>query len=79
MFEWTPFEHLHPPHLDSGFVSRRGEFRLEPLPDGGTRLHGTTWYEIDVRPRLYWKGLADPLLHAIHRRVLNHIAQQSTK
>ncbi len=77
MKEWTPFSHLHPPHLDSGFRSRRGEFRLEPLASGGTRLHGTTWYEIDVRPRLYWKSLADPVLHSIHRRVLEHIAKHA--
>ncbi len=77
MKEWTPFSHLHPPHLDRGFRSRKGEFRLEPLANGGTRLHGTTWYEIDVRPRLYWKSLADPVLHSIHRRVLDHIAKHA--
>ncbi|TWT93097.1 DUF805 domain-containing protein [Neorhodopirellula pilleata] len=73
MEEWTPFSGLHPPHLDDGFVSRRGQFVLEPLPDGRTRLTGTTWYDIDVRPRLYWKIWADPTIHAIHRRVLDHI------
>jgi len=64
---------LHPPHLDDGFVSRRGQFVMEPLPDGRTRLTGTAWYDIDVRPRLYWKIWADPTIHAIHRRVLDHI------
>ncbi len=78
MTEWTPFSQLHPPHLEAGFVSRRGEFRLEPLADGGTRLHGTTWYQIDVRPRLYWKCWADQMIHAIHYRVLEHIAAEST-
>lgn len=78
MREWTPFPHLHPPHLDTGFVSRRGEFRLEAISGGRTRLHGTTWYQIDVRPSLYWKSWANPILHAIHRRVLEHIARQST-
>lgn len=77
MKEWTPFAHLHPPHLDTGFVSERGEFRIQPLPDGRTRLHGTTWYRIDVRPRLYWKCWADAMVHAIHHRVLDHIARQS--
>ena len=77
MKEWTPFAGLHPPHLDTGFVSERGEFRIEPLPDGKTRLHGTTWYRIGVRPRLYWKCWADPMVHAIHHRVLDHIARQS--
>ncbi len=75
MKEWSPFPHLHPPHLDHGFVSRRGEFRLEALADGRTSLHGSTWYQIDVRPRLYWKAWADPTIHAIHRRVLDHIAR----
>ena len=82
MHEWTPFSSLHPPHLEDGFVSRRGEFRLESLPDGGTRLHGTTWYDINVRPRLYWMFLADQTIHSIHRRVLNHIAfhaEQATR
>ncbi|SMP45905.1 Protein of unknown function [Neorhodopirellula lusitana] len=73
MEEWTPFSGLHPPHLDDGFVSRRGQFLLEPIGNGKTRLTGTTWYDIDVRPRLYWKAWADPTIHAIHYRVLGHI------
>ena len=73
MEEWTPFSGLHPPHLDDGLVSRRGQFILQPLAGGRTQLIGTTWYDIDVRPRLYWKIWADPTIHAIHRRVLDHI------
>lgn len=77
MEEWTPFSGLHPPHLDEGFVSRKGQFLLQPIRgDAGehqTRLIGTTWYDIDVRPRLYWKLWADPTIHAIHDRVLSHI------
>lgn len=73
MEEWTPFSGLHPPHLDDGFVSRRGQFALTALPDGRTRLTGTTWFDIDVRPRAYWKIWAEPTIHAIHFRVLNHI------
>ncbi|TWU09767.1 DUF805 domain-containing protein [Allorhodopirellula heiligendammensis] len=77
MQEWTPFSGLHPPHLDEGFVSRRGQFLLEPLPGNRTRLVGTTWYDIDVRPRLYWQAWATPTVHAIHRRVLDHIKRCS--
>ncbi|MEL6106156.1 MAG: DUF805 domain-containing protein [Planctomycetota bacterium] len=73
MEEWTPFSGLHPPHLDDGFVSHRGQFELEHLPDGSTRLTGTTWYSIDVRPRMYWRCWADPVIGAIHLRVLEHI------
>lgn len=76
MEEWTPFSGLHPPHLDDGFVSRRGQFLLEPLPGNRTRLTGTTWYDIDVRPRMYWQIWATPTIHAIHQRVLNHIKRQ---
>ncbi|MEM9368336.1 MAG: DUF805 domain-containing protein [Planctomycetota bacterium] len=76
MQEWTPFSGLHPPHLDEAFASRRGQFLIEPMAGGRTRLVGTTWYDIDVRPRLYWKIWADPTIHAIHERVLDHIRKQ---
>ncbi len=75
MKEWTPFSGLHPPHLDDGFVSRRGQFLLEAMPGNRTRLVGTTWYDIDVRPRMYWQAWAAPTIHAIHRRVLDHIKE----
>lgn len=77
MREWTPFSALHPPHLDDGFVSRRGQFLLEPLPGNRTRLVGTTWYDIDVRPRMYWQAWAAPTIHALHRRVLDHMKRCS--
>lgn len=78
MSEWTPIPGLHPPHLEDGMKSLRGEFRLEALPNGRTKLSGTTWYQLNVRPRLYWKCWADPVLHTIHRRVLNHIGEVAT-
>ena len=43
MRELSPY-HIHPPHLDNFLVSKRGQFLLEGLPDGKTRLEGTTWY-----------------------------------
>ncbi|MEO1526703.1 MAG: DUF805 domain-containing protein [Planctomycetota bacterium] len=73
MQEWTPISGLHPPHLDDGFVSHRGQFEIVHLPGGSTQLVGTTWYSIDVRPRQYWKCWADPVIGAIHLRVLEHI------
>jgi hypothetical protein len=39
--EWSPYRDLHPPHLDGYFRSRRGEFRLIPLPGNRTRLEGS--------------------------------------
>ena len=75
MFELTPYRHIHPPHLDGAFLSTRGEFELLPLPDGGTRLTGRTWYTLDIRPHTYWTIWTDWIIHRIHMRVLRHIKQ----
>jgi len=73
MEEWTPYRGLHPPHLDGYFVSQRGQFRLEPLPGGRTRLEGTTWYTHRLWPTIYWGLWSDAVLHRIHGRVLRHV------
>ena len=73
MAEVNPFGDPHPPHLDSALRSERGEFRLEPLPDGRTRLVGTTWYRLHMRPLDYWAILSDVIIHRIHARVLRHV------
>jgi hypothetical protein len=72
MEELSPF-HIHPPHLDNLLVSRRGLFRLERLPDGRTRLEGTTWYTNRMWPSDYWSVWSDVIIHRIHRRVLDHV------
>jgi hypothetical protein len=73
MIEWSPYRDLRAPHLEGYMVSRRGEFRLVPLPDRRTRLEGTTWYTLSIYPENYWVIYADILLHRIHQRVLDHI------
>ena len=73
MREWSPYRHVLARHLDGYLRVQRGEFRLEPLPGGGTRLSGSTWYEIDVAPRAYWMLWSDALIHSIHGQVLGHI------
>jgi uncharacterized membrane protein YhaH (DUF805 family) len=65
--------HIHPPHLDNFLVSHRGQFRLERLPDGRTRLEGTTWYTNRMWPADYWGVWSDTIIHRIHRRVLDHV------
>jgi hypothetical protein len=72
MREWSPFD-IHPPHLDHYLVSRRGQFRLTALPDGRTRLEGTTWYTNRMWPGVYWRQWSDAIIHRIHLRVLEHI------
>jgi hypothetical protein len=72
MHEWSPYE-IHPPHLHNYLVSRRGQFLIEPLPDGRTRLEGTTWYTNRMWPAAYWGLWSDHIISTIHHRVLVHI------
>lgn len=73
MHEWSPYRHVHPPHLDGYLRSRRGEFRMIDLGDGRTRLEGSTWYTLDLAPAGYWALWSDGLIHGIHDRVLTHV------
>lgn len=68
---WYP--DLHPVHLDGFLVSEGGQFELEPLPNGRTRLTGTTWYRHEIRPSWYWRPFSDAIIHRIHERVLEHV------
>ena len=77
MEEWSPYQVVHAPHLVGGLVSKRGQFKLVRLPSGRTRLEGTTWYTIAMAPQWYWSGWSDVLIHAIHRRVLQHVKSLS--
>lgn len=73
MEEWTPYQEVHPPHLEGFLASERGQFQLIALPDGGTRLEGTTWYRHNMWPVIYWQTWSDYIIHRIHLRVLRHI------
>ncbi len=77
MEEWTPYEHIEPPHLHGFLVSEGGQFLLTPLPNGGTRLEGTTWYHHGLWPSRYWKLWSDAIIHRIHMRVLTHIRNEA--
>ena len=75
--EWSIYSNVKPPHLDGFLRSKRGEFRLVALPDGRTRLEGSTWYQIEMAPEGYWQLYSDYLIHRIHRRVLDHIKTET--
>ena len=74
MVEWTFWRGPRPPHLNGFLESTRGQFLLETLPSGRTRLVGRTWYRTNMVPEIYWRVWADPIIHAIHMRVLRHVA-----
>ena len=78
MQEWTPYAQLHPAHLDGFLVSRQGEFQLEPLPGGGTRLRATTWYQDRLQPARYWRWWSDYIIHQVHQMVLENIRERSS-
>ena len=77
MRELTIWKNLQPPHLDGFLVPVRGEFRLVALPDGRTRLEGSTWYDLRMQPFAYWSFFSDRIIGTIHDRVLQHIAKVS--
>jgi uncharacterized membrane protein YhaH (DUF805 family) len=76
MQELSPWD-IRPPHLDGGFRTTAGQFLLEPLPGGRTRLIGRTHYVLDLAPRAYWSAWSDYLIHRIHMRVLEHVKRMA--
>ncbi len=79
MNELNPFWDVHPPHLDGYFKSHKGQFKLSVINENQTEIEGTTWYQIDITPETYWKLWSDFIIHRIHKRVLNHIKEESEK
>lgn len=72
MRELSPYD-IHPPHLNNYLVSNQGEFLLTETTGGGTRVSGTTWYQIRMSPGPYWQLWSDSIIHKIHGRVLDHV------
>lgn len=77
MNELNPFWEVHPPHLEGYFKSQRGQFKLHMISNNQTELEGTTWYQMDLYPMLYWRIWSDFIIHRIHNRVLNHIKEEA--
>lgn len=73
------FWDIDAPHLDDYFVSKKGQFKLTRLPNGHTKLEGTTWYYHNIRPAIYWRAWSDYIIHKIHLRVLTHIKNNAEK
>ncbi|NDD29794.1 MAG: hypothetical protein EB084_16165 [Proteobacteria bacterium] len=77
MQEWSPYASIEPAYLYDYLTSERGQFDLTPLPNGGTHLQGTTWYRHRLWPLPYRMPISDQVLHAIHRRVLEHVKREA--
>lgn len=76
MHEWSFYGHIHPPHLRDYFSSKKGAFDFVE-ENGKTKLIGTTWYQLNMGPYLYWEPVIDFILTKIHTRVLTHIRDQA--
>ena len=79
MRELSPWPGIQPAHVNDFLVTRAGEFLLEPLPGGRTRLTGTTWYSHRMWPAFYWRLWSDGIIHAIHGRVMEHIKKRAER
>jgi len=74
MKETSPYKNIQVRHLeDHDFQPERADFVLVKLPNGGTRLEGTTTYTNKMWPGLYWRMWTDAIIHRIHGRVFNHV------
>jgi hypothetical protein len=74
MKEINPFGDPHPDHLSPDYFRIvSGEFSLERLPDGTTRLTRTTVYEHKIRPFIYWTWLSNIAADYAHHRVLDYV------
>jgi hypothetical protein len=74
--ELSPYD-IHPAHQKGSWVSPRGQFKLTSLPNGHTRVEGTTWYTNRIQPDIYWSLWSDYIVHRIHERVLEHIKAEA--
>lgn len=74
MTETSPYGQIRVRHLDDhDFQPERADFILTSLPNGGTRLEGTTTYQNKMWPGMYWRLYTDAIVHSIHHRVFEHV------
>lgn len=77
MKEINPFGPVHAPHLSGYYSVDYGEIELEPLPDGRTRLIGTSKYAYQLYPPEYWNLWTDLVSDQIHLRVFGEMKRRA--
>jgi hypothetical protein len=60
-------------HLHTTYTSLDGGFRLEALPNGQTRLIGTSRYLLTITPASYWNLWTREIVSQVQLRVMNHV------
>lgn len=64
-------------HLHSAYASLDGGFKLEPLPDGRTRVIGESHYLLNISPATYWNLWTEAIVRMVQRRVLEHVKNRA--
>ena len=77
MQEFSPYPHVHAPHVSGYFRTTLTSFELVPLADGRTRIIEHTAHQLRLDPALYWLPLARWIVHENNTRVLRHIKRQA--
>jgi len=77
--ETNPFGEVHASHDLEAFRPTAGEFRLEPLPGGRTRVIATTWYDHDYAPEAYWSLWTEAVVCSVHNRVLDEVERRAVR
>jgi hypothetical protein len=79
MHELSPYENVYAPHVHGYFTTRKVSFRLEPLPNGGTRVALESEHTLKLEPRPYWMPLARLVIAENDNRVLRHLKQKAER
>jgi uncharacterized membrane protein YhaH (DUF805 family) len=77
MREFSPYEHVHSPHVEGYFRTLTTSFALEPLGEGRTRIVEHTEHALQLDPLIYWLPMARWIIHLNNTRVLTHIRDQA--
>lgn len=78
MREFSPYRHVHAPHLADYFATQDTRFDLEPLADGTTRLTISATHVLRIDPLPYWEPLARFAIRLNVGRVLRDIEAKAT-
>jgi uncharacterized membrane protein YhaH (DUF805 family) len=79
MREFSPYAHVHAPHVEGYFRTLTTSFALEPLAGGGTRIVERTEHLLQLDPVPYWLPLARWVVHLNNARVLAHVRDQAER
>ncbi len=78
MKELSIYEDVTPKHLHGYFRAKKGEFILEKIGNK-TKLTGTSWYELEMFPAIYWNIYSRIFIKKIHQKVFGTIKHLSEK